>query len=131
MAKHLIYNCPLIESKTYRGADKSLARPGRGQATFPTFYGTGFSLPHSQQSTTCPYPSQISPFLCPSHCRQSQLVSFPVGLRTYQHPGIITSIRYLNKCKILSPNQSNDILQHECLYVQYICLTFNHHASYI
>jgi len=25
------------------------------------------SLPHSQKSTTCPYPSQINPFLCPSH----------------------------------------------------------------
>ena len=24
----------------YRGADKSLARPGRKQATFPSFYGT-------------------------------------------------------------------------------------------
>jgi len=24
----------------YRGADKSLARPGRKQATFPAFYGT-------------------------------------------------------------------------------------------
>ena len=27
-------------SRLYRGADKSLARPGRKQATFPTFYGT-------------------------------------------------------------------------------------------
>jgi len=27
----------------------------------------GVSLPHSQESTTCPYPSQISQFLCPSH----------------------------------------------------------------
>jgi len=24
----------------YKGADKSLARPGRKQATFPAFYGT-------------------------------------------------------------------------------------------
>ena len=47
----------------------------------------GGSLPHSQQSTTCPYPSQINPFLCPSHFWQAQLVSFLVGLRTYQHPG--------------------------------------------
>jgi len=45
----------------------------------------GGSLPHSQQSTTCPYPSQINPFLCPSHFWQAQLVSFLVGLRTYQH----------------------------------------------
>ena len=44
----------------------------------------GGSLPHSQQSTTCPYPSQINPFLCPSHFWQVQLVSFLIGLRTYQ-----------------------------------------------
>ena len=48
----------------------------------------GGSLKHSQESTTCPYPSKISPFLCPSHFWQVQLVSFLVGLRTYQHPGI-------------------------------------------
>jgi len=47
----------------------------------------GGSLPHSKESTTCPYPSQINQFLCPSHFWQSQLVSFLVGLRTYQHPG--------------------------------------------
>jgi len=47
----------------------------------------GSSLPHSQQSTTCPYPNQINPFLCPSQFWQAQLVSFLVGLRTYQHPG--------------------------------------------
>jgi len=46
------------------------------------------SLPHSQGSTTCPYPSHINPFLCPSHFWQAQFVYFLVGLRTYQHPGI-------------------------------------------
>jgi len=50
----------------------------------------GGSLPHSQQSTTCPYPSQINRFLCPSHFWQTQLVSFLVGLRIYQHPGKVT-----------------------------------------
>jgi len=25
-------------------------------------------LPHSQESTTCPYPSQLNPLLSPSHC---------------------------------------------------------------
>jgi len=49
----------------------------------------GVSLPHSQQSTTCPYPSQINPFFCPSHFWQAQLLSFLPGLRAYQHPGII------------------------------------------
>jgi len=54
----------------------------------------GSSLPHSQESTTCPYPSQINPFLCPSHFWQEQLVSFLVGLRTYQHPGTSFSFQY-------------------------------------
>jgi len=75
-------------NRYYRGADKSLARPGRNQATFPHFMELGGSLPHSQVSTTCPYPSQINPFHCPSQFWQAQLVSVLVGLRTYQHPGI-------------------------------------------
>ena len=52
----------------------------------PHFMALGGSLPHSQESTTCPYPSQINPFLCPSHFWQAQQVSFLVGLRIYQHP---------------------------------------------
>jgi len=52
----------------------------------------GGSLPHSQEPTTCPYPSQINPFLCPSHFWQAQLVSFLVGLKTYQHPS--TTLHY-------------------------------------
>jgi len=52
----------------------------------------GGSLPHSQQSTTCPYPSQTNPILCPSYFWQAQLVSFLVGLRTYQHPGSEVSL---------------------------------------
>jgi len=56
----------------------------------PHFMELGGSLPHSQESTTCPYPSQINPFLCPSHFWQVQLVSFLVGLRTYQHPSMTT-----------------------------------------
>jgi len=75
-----------------RGADKSLARPGRNKLHSPHFMELGGSLPHSQESTTCPYPRQINPFLCPSHFWQAQLVSFLVGLRTYQHPGILKGI---------------------------------------
>ena len=41
----------------------------------------GGQLPHSQKATTCPYPSQINPFLCPSQVWQAQLVSFLVGLK--------------------------------------------------
>ena len=29
-----------VSVKLYRGADRSLARPGRKEATFPAFYGT-------------------------------------------------------------------------------------------
>jgi len=71
----------------YRGADKSLARPGRKRATFPAFYGTWRVITtFTRVHTTCPYPRQISPLLCPSHLWQAQHVSFLVGLRTYQHP---------------------------------------------
>jgi len=55
----------------------------------PHFMELGDSIPHSQQSTTCPYPSQINPFLCLSHFWQAQLVSFLVGLRIYQHHGTV------------------------------------------
>jgi hypothetical protein len=52
------------------------------------------SLPNSQDSTTCHYPSQINPFLYPSHFWQVQIVSFLVGLRTYQHPVTNPLCRY-------------------------------------
>ena len=52
----------------------------------PHFIELWYSLPHSQQSTTCPYPNQINPLLCPSQFWRAQFVSFLVGLRTYQHP---------------------------------------------
>ena len=53
------------------------------------FMELGGSLLYRQQSTTCPYLSQINPFLCPSNFWLAQLVSFLVGLRTYQQPGRI------------------------------------------
>jgi len=61
----------------------------------------GSSLPHSQEYTTCPYPSQINAFFCPSQFWQAQLVSILVGLRTYQHPN--TKLERLTA-------SSNDIL---------------------
>jgi len=48
----------------------------------PHFMELGGSWAHSQEPTTSPYPGQISPFLCPSHFWQAQLVSFLVGLWT-------------------------------------------------
>ena len=51
---------PFHETVLYRGADKSLARPGRKQATFLTFYGTWrfittFTTVHH---LSLPWPSQ-------------------------------------------------------------------------
>ena len=59
----------------------------RNKLHSPQFMELGVSLPHSQESTTCPYPSQIEPFLCPLHFWQVHFFSFLVGLRTYQHAG--------------------------------------------
>jgi len=64
----------------------------------------GSSLPHSQKSTTCPYPSQIIPFLCPSHFWQAQLVSFLVGLRTYQPRGVRQASCSKLRCDADSPD---------------------------
>ena len=38
--KFLIFLGKAFPLRLYRGADKSLARPGRKRATFPVFYGT-------------------------------------------------------------------------------------------
>ena len=59
--------------------------------------GIGDSLPHLQQPTTCPYPSQINPFLFASHFRKARLLSFLVGLRTYQHRGNNCSLQQVAK----------------------------------
>jgi len=72
------------------------------------FMELGGDLPHSQQSTTCPYPSQINAFLCPSHFWQTQLVSFLVRLSTYQHPGTICSLvlQHIAKaCYVTQPEE--------------------------
>ena len=71
----------------YRGPDNSLAWPGRKQLHSGHFIELGGSLPHSQGPPLFICLRQIWPFLCPSHFWQARLVSFLVGLRTYQHPG--------------------------------------------
>jgi hypothetical protein len=84
----------------------------------------GGSLPHSQQSTNCPYPSQINPFLCPSHFWQAQFVSFSVGLRTYQHLGysaqqlkVYVILIYLLTAIRLPPGGSSTVH----IYTQTVC----------
>jgi len=79
----------------------------------------GGSLPHSQESTTCLYPSQINPFLCPSHFWQARLFFFLVGLRTYQHPGKCV-LYYCHRVstQLLLTNISYHISHH--IYIIYI-----------
>jgi len=82
----------------------------------------GVSLPQSQQSTTCLYPSQINPFLCPSQFWQAQLVSFLVGLSTHHHPRILPSIFPSIRCsKSGSPARCDQSSQHpvHLLYAGY------------
>jgi len=72
---------------SYRGADKSLARPGRKQANVSirmAWISFG-ALPCRKKKTW-----QLTSRCCWNHARPwhaSELASFLVGLRTYQHPG--------------------------------------------
>jgi len=68
------------------------------------------SLPHSQKPTTCPYPSQINPFLFPSKCWQLLLVYVLVGLKSYQHRGIIFFYT-LNASKIFNKFINNLVIR--------------------
>jgi len=74
----------------YRGADKSLARPGRKQANVSVrmpWISSG-ALPCGGWGTWW----QLASRCCWNRARPwhaSELVSLLVGLRTYQHPGTI------------------------------------------
>ena len=57
----------LMSGRQYRGADKSLVRPGGKEATFPAFYGTWRFITTFTRVHHLSLPSQINPFLCPSH----------------------------------------------------------------
>jgi len=73
----------------YRGADKSLARPGRKQANVSVrmaWISFG-ALPCRGKKWW-----QLASRCCWNRARPwhtSELLSFLIGLRTYQHPGII------------------------------------------
>jgi len=80
----------------YRGADKSLARPGRKQANISVrkAWISFRALPCKkkiwwQLASPCWW-NRVRPW------RASELISFLVGLRTYQHPG---KHRYQNVCR--------------------------------
>jgi len=74
-------------TRIYKGADKSLARPGRKQANVSVrmaWISFG-ALPCKKKKTLWHFTSRC----CWSRARRwhtSELVSFLVGLRTYQHP---------------------------------------------
>ena len=78
----------------YRGADKSLSRPGRKQANVSVRKAwISFGALLCKKKTSWQFASRC----CwnrarPSHA--SEHVSFLVGLRTYQHPSICTSKHY-------------------------------------
>ena len=71
----------------YRGADKSLARPGRKQANVSVrMVWISFGALPCRGKETC----QLASRCCwnrARHCHASELVSLLAGLRTYQHPG--------------------------------------------
>jgi len=77
-----------LSIRKYRGADKSLARTGRKQANVSVrmawiFFG---ALPCRKKRTWWQLVSQCWNRVHPWHA--SELISFLVGLRTYQHPGM-------------------------------------------
>jgi len=74
----------------YRGADKSLTRPVRKQANVSVTMREYPSAPCLAGKKT---KWQLASRCCWNRARpwhSSELVSFLVGLRTYQHPGICT-----------------------------------------
>ena len=91
-------NSPYFSASDYRGTDKSLARPGRKQANVSVkmaWISFG-ALPWGGGTWW-----QLASRCCWNSARPwnaSELVSFPCGLRTYQHPG--TSYLANNKAEI-------------------------------
>jgi len=84
----------------YRGADKSLARPGRKQANVSVrmaWISFG-ALPCRKKKTW-----QLASRCCWNRARPwhaSELVSFLIGLRTYQQPGkTVRAGRWLGLCR--------------------------------
>ena len=77
----------MLLNKQYRGADKSLARPGRKQANVSVRMAwISFGALLCRKKKTWQLASRCCwSRACPWHA--SELVSFLVGLRTYQHPG--------------------------------------------
>ena len=85
-----------IDRYIYRGADMSLARPGKKQANVSVrmaWISFG-ALPCRKKKTW-----QLASRCCRNRARPwhaSELVSFLVGLRTYQHPGIVVLLSGIN-----------------------------------
>jgi hypothetical protein len=84
-------NRNLFDTVLYRGADKSLARPGRKQATSVSKSSWKMNPTRSRKMPSClaidlaeiRRSSKISSWIW-------SIISGMVGLRTYQHPGYMT-----------------------------------------
>jgi hypothetical protein len=86
----------------YRGAEQFLARPGRKQANVCVRIAwISFRALLCRKKKTW---RQLASRCCWNHARPwhaSELVSFLVGLRTYQHPGICIHVKcplFLSEC---------------------------------
>jgi len=81
------------------GADKSLARPGRKQATFPAFYGTWWSITTFTRAhhLSLPFPNQSIPL--PITLLTGAACLLPGRAKDLSAPGIL---RFLITCVKLS-----------------------------
>ena len=93
LIKHPVFLSHYFYS-TVQGADKSLARPGRKQANVSIRMAwISFSaLPCRKKKTWWQLASRCC-WNCARLWYASELVSFLVGLRTYQHPGKLVSFQ--------------------------------------
>ena len=76
----------------------------------PHFTELGGSLPHSQVSTNRPSPSQINPFLCPSHFWQAHLFFLPAQDKDLSAPRYKQNDMKEWKCHFHSSSLSPDFL---------------------
>jgi len=96
-----LYDIVPYYQRHYRGANKSLARPGRKQANVSlrmAWISFG-ALPCRKKKTWW----QLASRYCWNRARPwhaSELVSFLVGLRTYQHPGTYTINTNRSNCEV-------------------------------
>ena len=108
----VLRNCPWLSDLKYRGTDKSLARPGRKQATATKLWllqatqkkNSGLFFPSNQVSAAT-MTSASDEKWWPFSCFFSR-----VGLRTYQHPCVCLMIFLFNPYPTAFPCGSGMVL---------------------